>query len=181
SPSSAPSSAPSSPPALPPYLLEEQEALHFRSVVVSFSVSTSRTSPSLLINLAGGRLLSWDLRGVGKKRTLEGRRQGRYRLRAEFNEGGGEGGRERLVAAGSEDGRVCLWKEGRREGGGKEGAEEPMEELKGHGGVVNDVAWCPSNPHVLASCSDDGSVRVWGPEGGGEGGKEGGMLVHVKG
>ena len=31
----------------------------------------------------------------------------------------------------------------------------------GHGGIVSSVAFCPAHPHLLASASDDGSVRLW--------------------
>jgi len=97
-----------------------------------------------------------------------GRRQGRYRLRAAFNEGGREEG-PRFLAGGSEDGRVLVWREG--------GMEGPMQELKGHGGVVSDVAWCPANSQLLASCSDDGSVRLWVAEESWAGGREGGAVM----
>lgn len=31
----------------------------------------------------------------------------------------------------------------------------------GHGGIVSSVAFCPAHPHLLASASDDHSVRLW--------------------
>lgn len=37
-----------------------------------------------------------------------------------------------------------------------------LETLTGHGaGSVNDVAWNPIDMHMFASCSDDGTVRIW--------------------
>ena len=170
------SSNASSPSSLPPYRLREVEELYFRRVVMSFSISSSSSSPPsslpssplLLVHLAGGLLLCWNLNKSEKRGRFAGRRQGRYRLRAAFNEGGGEGGPQ-LLAGGSEDGRVLVWREG--------GGEEPIQALKGHGGVVSDVAWCPANTQLLASCSDDGSVRIWAAVESWEGGREGGPVV----
>jgi WD40 repeat protein len=37
-----------------------------------------------------------------------------------------------------------------------------LEVLSGHGsGSVNSVAWNPRNARMFASCSDDGTVRIW--------------------
>lgn len=39
--------------------------------------------------------------------------------------------------------------------------------ISGHKGQVLDIAWCPFNDHVIASCSDDCSIKIWEiPEGG---------------
>jgi len=37
-----------------------------------------------------------------------------------------------------------------------------LESLSGHGdGSVNSVAWNPTNERMFASCSDDGTIRIW--------------------
>jgi len=67
---------------------------------------------------------------------------------------------EGLLASGSDDGLVCVWdiaaplRDGRRE-------LPPLSTCSGHTNVVEDVAWNAVAPTVLASVSDDCTLKVW--------------------
>lgn len=62
-----------------------------------------------------------------------------------------------LLAAGGGDNSVRCY--------GAGGAEKTWREVgaaaKAHADDVNCVAWHPTKPSLLASCADDGSVKIW--------------------
>lgn len=56
-----------------------------------------------------------------------------------------------LIIGGSEDGAVYMW---------DTGEDTPLPRLLGHAGVVYDVRWSQKQ-QMLASCSEDTTVRTW--------------------
>jgi len=132
------------------------------------SLCLSRDASALLLSMQSQELQVWDLASVLRggdgpgpgtpsspafpalpAQRLRGlcQRTGRYVVRATLG-----GLDEGFVASGSEDSQVYLW---RRAGG------ELLRVLPGHAGVVNAVAWNPAFPQMLASASDDATVRIW--------------------
>lgn len=90
----------------------------------------------------------WDVEKGVLCQEFRSFRQKRYVIRACFG-----GFDEILVLCGSEDNLVYVWQ---RHNG------SVVAKLKGHSATVNSVAWCPRDPRVFASGSDDSTVIVWG-------------------
>lgn len=91
----------------------------------------------------------WDLDGRRLVRAFRGQRQSRFVIRTAFG-----GAAAAFVASGSEDSMVYVWQ---RNSGAL------LAELGGHSGVVNAVSWNPRFGAMMASASDDGTVRLWLP------------------
>ncbi|XP_049852601.1 WD repeat-containing protein DDB_G0349043-like [Schistocerca gregaria] len=86
---------------------------------------------------------------VHEKKQLEaytGQKQSRFIIRAAL---GGIG--DQYLASGSEDALVYIWHR----------PSSSVINLDAHTLVVNSVAWHPTRKHVLASASDDQTVRIW--------------------
>ncbi|XP_050381930.1 WD repeat-containing protein 26 homolog [Argentina anserina] len=122
-------------------LLEEDKP------ITSFSLSSD--DKLLLVNLLNQEIHLWSIEGevklVGK---YQGHKRARFVIRSCF--GGLE---EAFIASGSEDSQVYVW---------HRCSGELIEALPGHSGAVNCVSWNPKNPHMLASASDDRTIRIWG-------------------
>jgi len=121
--------------------------------IMTFSVNS--TDRLALLNISSQGLHLWDLRDKCLIRTYQGITQGTYTIYSTFG-----GVNESFIASGSEDNTVCIWHVRR---------EEPLATLTGHTRTVNCVSWNPVFHDMLASCSDDGTVRIWGPKPSGNG------------
>lgn len=118
------------------------------------SVKTSQDTPYALISRsppessATCEIQLYDWKNEKFIRKYTGHKQSLHVIRSCF--GGVE---SKFIASGSEDGNVYVWN---RDTG------ELLKVLSGHGtGSVNSVAWNPKNERILASCSDDHTVRIW--------------------
>lgn len=112
----------------------------------------------------------WDLDQPRMTRKFTGQKQGKHIIKCCFG-----GIDDNFVVSGSEgmiesafiscpldnlvcspDSKVYVW---HRDTG------VLLEILKGHGkGSVNSVAWNPTEERMFASCSDDGTIRIWEPQ-----------------
>lgn len=134
------------------YDLETRQEIWWQSVWGELqSVKISEDSRFALINHQQGDVALWDLVEERLIQRYVGRPRGMCVVRSCF--GGIDGG---LILSGSEDGHVYVWN--RRTG-------TLFEMLSGHEpGGVNSVDWCPGESALFASCGDDGTIRLWGPE-----------------
>ncbi|GFR84185.1 WD repeat-containing protein 26-like [Elysia marginata] len=103
-----------------------------------------------LINVASQGCHLWDLKDKVLLRKFHGQTQAFFTIYSCFG-----GLNQDYVASGSEDHKVFIWHKRR---------ESPVAVLEGHRLTVNCVHWNPAEPGMLASASDDGTVRIWGPK-----------------
>uniref|UniRef100_A0AAY4AK10 WD repeat-containing protein 26 n=1 Tax=Denticeps clupeoides TaxID=299321 RepID=A0AAY4AK10_9TELE len=115
--------------------------------IMSFTVSKS--GRLALLNVATQGVHLWDLQDRVLVRKYQGVTQGFYTIHSCFG-----GHNEDFIASGSEDHKVYIW---------HKRSELPIAELTGHTRTVNCVSWNPAWPGLMASASDDGTVRIWGP------------------
>ncbi|KAG6624068.1 WD repeat-containing protein 26 homolog [Carya illinoinensis] len=122
-------------------LVEEEEA------ITSFSLS--KDNKFLLVNLINQEIHLWSIEGDLKVvAKYKGHKCSRFVIRSCL--GGFE---QAFIASGSEDSQVYIW---------HRGSEELLQALLGHSGAVNCVSWNPTNLYMLASASDDHTIRIWG-------------------
>jgi len=133
------------------YNLEDQtdhDVLKEDNPIMSFGLSSD--GRLAVLNVATQGVHVWDVDDQILIRKYQGAVQGFYTIFATFG-----GSCEQYVASGSEDNQVYIWHRSR---------ENPIETLTGHTKTVNCVSWSRAVPSILASVSDDGTVRIWGPQ-----------------
>jgi WD40 repeat protein len=110
------------------------------------SVSISQDSRHLLINKSDGEAQLIDLVTRNSVQKFFGHTGGDYLIRSSFG-----GANESFVVSGSEDGNILIW---------HKNTGAAIERLPGHHPRCNAVAWNPTDPYVIASCGDDGRLKM---------------------
>ncbi|XP_057964084.1 WD repeat-containing protein WDS homolog isoform X2 [Malania oleifera] len=114
------------------------------------SLSISGDSKFLMVNLNSQEIHMWDIAGKWKEPLKYlGHEQRQYVIRSCFG-----GLNSKFIASGSENSKVYIWNRQN---------SKPIEVLSGHLMTVNCVSWNPKRPQMLASASDDETIRIWGP------------------
>ncbi|KAG9446846.1 hypothetical protein H6P81_012974 [Aristolochia fimbriata] len=112
------------------------------------SLSVSRDSQFFIVSLNTEEIHLWNIDGTqAEPLKYAGHKQGKYVIRSCFG-----GTNCRFVASGSENSKIYIW---HRE------SCKLLEILQGHSMTVNCVSWNPTKPHMLASASDDHTIRIW--------------------
>ncbi|WOL07454.1 hypothetical protein Cni_G16195 [Canna indica] len=112
------------------------------------SLSLSRDGQFLIVNLNSEEIHLWNFNvSSSSPDKFRGHKQGKYVIRSCFG-----GSNSSFIASGSEDSQVYIW---------QRQCSTPIKVLSGHSKTVNCVSWNPMRPHMLASASDDRTVRIW--------------------
>ncbi|KAH6611117.1 hypothetical protein Trco_001137 [Trichoderma cornu-damae] len=111
------------------------------------SVSISQDSRHLLVNKQDGEAQLIDLTTRNSMQKFLGHTGGEYLIRSAFG-----GASESFVMSGSEDGNILIW---------HKNIGAAVERLPGHQPRCNAVVWNPADPCMLASCGDDGRIKIW--------------------
>ena len=109
-------------------------------------VSVSSDSKHLLVNKKDGEAQLFDL---GTRECIQkflGHTGGDYIIRSTFG-----GANESFVVSGSDDGNVLIW---------HKTIGAAVERLQAHKLRCNSISWCPTDPTLLASCGDDGKIKM---------------------
>ncbi|KAG6004658.1 hypothetical protein E4U21_000882 [Claviceps maximensis] len=111
------------------------------------SLSISQDSRSLLVNKADSEAQLIDLATRSTIHRFIGHKIDRFIIRSAFG-----GANESFVVSGSEDGYMFIW---------HKNIGNVVERLPGHVKRCNGATWNPADPCVLASCSDEGPIKMY--------------------
>ncbi|KAK3351680.1 WD40 repeat-like protein [Neurospora tetraspora] len=115
------------------------------------SLCISQDSTSLLVNTQVGTATLYDIPTKDVIRQYNQHKGGDFLIRAYLG-----GANEGFVLSGSEDGSIYIY---------HKNTGILVARLKGaHAPRCNSAAWNPSDPRMIASCGDDGLVKIWYPE-----------------
>ncbi|KAI1729793.1 WD repeat-containing protein 26 [Ditylenchus destructor] len=122
--------------------MNETNVIQEASQIMYFTVDQSEQYCLVTTKTEGIRL--WCLKTRSLIRSFFGSTHSEFVITSAF---GGN-----FVASGSEDEQVVIWNTKK---------SEPVRYLRGHSGTVNTVVWNPKITGMLASGSDDGTIRIW--------------------
>ncbi|KAK3378002.1 WD domain-containing protein [Podospora didyma] len=111
------------------------------------SVSISQESRFLLVNMTHGEAQVIEIATRDVVQNFHGHTGGDFTIRSAFG-----GADESFVVSGSEDGAVYIW---------HKYSGTPVERMEAHQPRCNAVSWNPTDPCMLASCGDDGKIKIW--------------------
>ncbi|TWU73847.1 hypothetical protein ED733_005383 [Metarhizium rileyi] len=112
------------------------------------SLALSQDSRQLLVNKDDDEAQLIDLVNRSTIQKFLGHGTDRCVIRASFG-----GANESFAMSGSEDGKVVIW---------HKNIGAAVERLSSFSNKrCNCVVWNPADPYMLASCNDDGKVRIW--------------------
>ncbi|PHH53616.1 putative WD repeat-containing protein [Ceratocystis fimbriata CBS 114723] len=132
------------------YVYNRESTLLVNSYQLSFtplSIATGSHPDQLLINSQLGEVHCVDLMTGVLLRTYVGHTASEYIIRTNFG-----GANEGYVVSGSDDKMIYVW---------HRSTGVLIERLSGHTQRANSVCFNPRDPTMIASCGDDGVVRIW--------------------
>ncbi|KAI5067067.1 hypothetical protein GOP47_0017595 [Adiantum capillus-veneris] len=112
-------------------------------------LSLNPSGTSLIASSTNSRIYVYDMHRPekGSVKSFQGHVLGSFYIKAAFSPEGTH------ILSGSSDGNVFIWQ--------MDSPESAPIVLKGHGGEVTAVDWCPTDFCKIATCSDDYTVRIW--------------------
>ncbi|KAK3365871.1 WD domain-containing protein [Lasiosphaeria ovina] len=138
--------------------MDEQQRIHVYDFVTreylyevelkarATSLSISQDSRFLLVNKVDGEAQLIDIASRDVVQKYHGHSGGGYTIRSTFG-----GANESFVVSGSEDGSMCIW---------HKSTGIQVERVAAHDPRCNAVSWNPADPCMVASCGDDGKIKM---------------------